>query len=86
MNYEQPDAEVGDTIKLVTGSDDPSGRVHYNAGDTATLVKLDEDGDWWANFNNQGNDTVYGNGIKCLQQSAGVDEGRFEVIIDGGVE
>jgi hypothetical protein len=80
MSFTQPEAVVGDKIKLITGSNAPSGEVFYNEGDTAVLVRQDMDGDWWADFSGQGNSFVSHKEVSCLQQSNGFDEGRFEVI------
>lgn len=50
--------------------------IYYVPGDIGTIVSVDDDGNYWADFN--GNARVRGKGIWCI----GHDAGRrvFEVI------
>ena len=81
MGYKQPEANIGDTIELITGNR-PQRESFYRAGDKATLVEQDKDGDWWADFNDHNNPVVVRDGVWCLQLSGGFDEGHFIVITD----
>ena len=50
--------KVGDRIIMREGC-----LHYYSRGDIGILVRQDLDGDWWADFNNQGNKEVFKEGI-----------------------
>ena len=65
--------KAGDKIIMLKGSDSSefcaSGEtvtVYYYAGDVAVLTHQDEDDDWYADFNGQGNKMVSGTGFWCV--------------------
>ena len=71
-----PGLKVGDTIvlKKVVGRNQYSDRTFGEKGDKCVIESIDADGDIWADFNNQGNPEVFGNGHWCIYQK-GYEEG-----------
>jgi hypothetical protein len=66
--------QPGDMIVATWGC-----REYYSAGDKAKLVILDKDGYWWADFKDQGNARVNGDGIWCVGKNGA--QWTFEEII-----
>lgn len=56
--------EIGDTIEITINSG--GCRKFFNVGDKAVAISIDCDGDFWADFNNQGNNYVEGSGVWCI--------------------
>ena len=62
--------KVGDTVKIVNTTETPI----FSIGHLATLLEIDDEGDWLADFNNNGNDTVSQDGIWHLEKGYTVYE------------
>jgi hypothetical protein len=81
--------KAGDKIVMCVGSDsggmlmvDGKPIIYYRRGDVATLTHQDQDGDWYADFNNQGNDIVQGHGMWCVgtQGASSTEDHMFDLV------
>ena len=55
------DLYIGKQIKITVGC-----KRFYSVGDVGTISEIDDNGQYWANFNYNCNKQVYGCGIWCV--------------------
>lgn len=53
----------GDSVEVIKVD---SGSPWYKIGDKGIIIEEDNDGDFWVDFNNQGNPEVYKKGVWCV--------------------
>ena len=67
--------KIGDRIRVTKASE-----RFFQTGDVGRLLHCDKEGDWWADFSNQGNANVYRDGVWCIGDNSDRCDARYEPI------